>query len=93
MKRRLDPAINTCMSTAKRLTLLSERSSNAGQLLRTRVDITLERQNHALLTSMDKRAKIQLRLQQTVEGLSIVAVTTYVAGLVSYIANALSAYG
>lgn len=93
MKRRLEPAINTCMSTAKRLTLLSERTSNAGQLLRTRVDITIERQNQALLTSMNKRAKMQLRLQQTVESLSIVAITTYVASLINYVTKAMSSYG
>jgi uncharacterized membrane-anchored protein len=30
---------------------------------------------------MDKRSKIQLRLQQTVEGLSVVAITYYSMGL------------
>ena len=93
MKRRLEPAINTCQTTAKRLTLLSERTSNASQLLRTRVDIVIERQNQALLASMDKRAKIQLRLQETVEGLSIVAITTYVASLVGHVAKAVKSFG
>ncbi|MCK4842170.1 MAG: DUF3422 domain-containing protein [Methylococcales bacterium] len=88
MKRRLEPAINTCTSTARRFNVLSKRISNAGQLLRTRVDITIERQNQALLTSMDSRAKMQLRLQETVEGLSIVAITSYIVSLIGSITKA-----
>ena len=88
MKRRLEPAINTCTSTSSRFNLLSKRISNAGQLLRTRVDITIERQNQALLTSMDLRAKMQLRLQETVEGLSIVAITSYVVSLIGSMTKA-----
>lgn len=89
MQKRMEPAINTCLSTANRFTLLSERISNAGDLLRTRVDMTIERQNQALLTSMDKRAKIQLRLQETVESLSIVAISYYTLGLIYYLAKGL----
>ena len=88
MKKRLEPAINTCQSTSHRFSLLSKRINNASQLLRTRVDITIERQNQALLTSMDLRAKMQLRLQETVEGLSIVAITSYVVGLIGSITKA-----
>lgn len=81
LTKRMQPAISSCKSTSKRFRLLSERISNASQLLRTRVDISIEQQNQALLTSMDKRAKIQLRFQETVEGLSIVAITTYIISL------------
>ncbi|MFW5442941.1 MAG: DUF3422 family protein [Methylococcaceae bacterium] len=88
MSRRLEPAICTCTATSERFTLLSKRISNAGQLLRTRVDITIERQNQALLTSMDLRAKMQLRLQETVEGLSIVAITSYIVSLIGSTAKA-----
>ena len=90
MKRRLEPAINTCQSTSDRFSMLSKRINNAGQLLRTRVDITIERQNQALLTSMDSRAKTQLRLQETVEGLSIVAITSYVVSLIGSITKAIN---
>jgi len=90
MKRRLEPAINTCQSTSDRFSVLSKRINNAGQLLRTRVDITIERQNQALLTSMDARAKTQLRLQETVEGLSIVAITSYVVSLIGSITKAIN---
>ncbi|MDF1584429.1 MAG: DUF3422 family protein, partial [Methyloprofundus sp.] len=89
----LQPAITTCQSTAKRFSLLSERISNASQLLRTRVDISIERQNQALLTSMDLRVKMQLRFQETVEGLSIVAITSYIVSLLHTISKALNSAG
>ena len=65
--------------------------ARATQLLSTRVDITRERQNQAVLESMNRRAKLQLRLQETVEGLSVAAVTYYVVGLVGYAAKGLKA--
>lgn len=93
MKRRLEPAMNTCDSISHRFTLISERVSNASQLLRTKVDIIIERQNQGLLTSMALRAKMQLRMQQMVEGISMVAITYYAASLIGKIAEALHAYG
>lgn len=93
IKRRLEPAMNTCSSISHRFTLLSERVSNAGQLLRTRVDIILERQNQSLLSSMALRAKMQFRMQQMVEGISMVAITYYVANLIGKIAEALHIVG
>jgi uncharacterized membrane-anchored protein len=93
IKRRLEPAVNTCRSTANRFTSLSERVGNASQLLRTRVDIIIERQNQGLLTSMDLRAKMQLRMQQMVEGISIVAITYYAASLIRAMAETLHALG
>src|SRR5215470_5227365 len=65
----------------------------ASGLLSTRVEIAREKQNQALLASMDRRAKLQLRLQQTVEGLSVAAITYYVVGLVGYVAKGLKASG
>jgi len=85
--------VATCNTVSQRLHDLSERVSQASNLLSTRVDITRERQNQALLASMDKRARLQLRLQQTVEGLSVAAICYYVAGLVGYGAKALKAAG
>jgi len=60
------------------------------QLLSTRVAITRERQNRAVLETMNRRAKLQLRLQSTVEGLSIAAVTYYLVGLIGYAIKGLS---
>ena len=93
MDRRLAPAMATCSSAEKRLLDLSERVARASDLLRTRVDIEREQQNQALLASMNHRARMQLRLQQTVEVLSIAAITYYVVGLVGYVAKALKEAG
>jgi uncharacterized membrane-anchored protein len=93
MGRRLAPAMATVDSVARRMADLSERVARASALLSTRVDIARERQNQALLASMDRRARLQLRLQQTVEGLSVAAITYYVVGLVGHAAKALKAAG
>jgi uncharacterized membrane-anchored protein len=87
-ERRLAPAMDTCESVARLQSALSERIDRASQLLRTRVEVTREQQNQMLLASMDRRARLQLRLQQTVEGLSVAAVTYYVVGLIGYLAKA-----
>ena len=93
MSRRLTPAVATCTTVSQRLHDLSERVAQASGLLSTRVSIARERQNQALLASMDRRAKLQLRLQQTVEGLSVAAICYYIAGLVGYGAKALKTVG
>jgi len=82
MMRRFDPAMRTVKSTEQRLHAMSERALRAGDLLRTRVDVDRSAQNQELLTSMDKRADLQLRLQRTVEGLSVVAISYYAVNLV-----------
>jgi len=92
-ERRLSPAMRTCEAVSRRLSITSERVARATQLLSTRVDISRERQNQSLLTSMDNRAKLQLRLQETVEGLSIAAITYYIVGLVGYAAKGAKAMG
>lgn len=87
MSRRFTPAVATCATVSRRMHDLSERVAQASHLLSTRVDIVREQQNLALLASMDRRAKLQLRLQQTVEGLSIAAIVYYMAGVVGYVAK------
>ena len=93
MARRLAPAMRTCAAMRERLDRLSRRLERAGQLLRTRVDIHLEAQNRDLLRSMNRRAKLQLRLQETVEGLSVAAISYYLVGLINYAAKAVKAGG
>ena len=93
MGRRLAPAVATCATVSQRLRGLAERVAQASALLSTRVDIARAQQNQRLLASMDLRAKQQLRLQQTVEGLSVAAIVYYVAGLVGYGAKAARAAG
>ncbi len=93
MERRMAPAMQTCEAVRERQETLSERVSRATELLRTRVDIVLEEQNASLLASMDRRARLQLRLQETVEGLSVAAITYYAVGLVNYAGKGLTASG
>ena len=84
MARRFEPAMRTVKSTEKRLESMSARAMRAGDLLRTRVEVKRSAQNQDLLESMDRRADLQLRLQHTVEGLSVVAISYYAVSLVGY---------
>lgn len=83
--RRMGPAMRTCQMLQERQADLSQRIAHAANLLRTRVDVEIEQQNRDLLRSMNERTRLQLRLQQTVEGLSIAAISYYVIGLAGYL--------
>lgn len=85
MTRRYDPAMRTVRSTAQRLQRMTERAGRAGELLRTQVDVARSSQSQDLLASMDRRADLQLRLQKTVEGLSVVAISYYAVSLAGYL--------
>lgn len=85
MMRRYDPAMRTVKSTETRLSAMADRAMRAGELLRTKVDVERSAQNQAVLKSMDQRADLQLRLQKTVEGLSVVAISYYAVSLVGYV--------
>ena len=93
MQRRLSPAMATVAATAQRMAALSERISRASALLRTRVDIATEAQNRLLLEKLTHGQELQLRLQTTVEGLSIAAISYYVISLLLYAAKAVKAAG
>ena len=93
MQRRLSPAIATVAATAQRLSSLSQRIERAGGLLRTRVDIVTEAQNQQLLSKLTRGQELQLRLQRTVEGLSIAAISYYVISIILYAGNAANAAG
>lgn len=85
MARRYAPAMRTVASAEARLQAMLDRTERAGELLRTRVDVDRSGQNRDLLASMDRRADMQLRLQHTVEGLSVVAISYYAVGLAGYL--------
>ncbi len=93
MQRRLVPAMQTCESVHRRIEELTTRAARVSDLLRTRVSITMESQSRDLLESMNRRAKLQIRLQQTVEGLSVVVLSYYLVGLVNYGLKALKSAG
>ncbi|MEM6310169.1 MAG: DUF3422 domain-containing protein [Pseudomonadota bacterium] len=85
MMRRYEPAMRTVKSAEARLGQMADRSIRASNLLRTQVDVERSAQNQALLESMDQRSDLQLRLQRTVEGLSVVAISYYAVSLASYL--------
>jgi len=93
LARRMQPAMRTCQALESRQQDLSRKLARAAALLRARVDVELSQQNRALLDSMNRRARLQLRLQQTVEGLSVAAVSYYVVGLIGYLAKGSSTFG
>lgn len=93
MDRRLAPAMNTCVATERRQAALSDRIAHTNDLLRTRVNLVQEQQNRDILQSLNARSAQQLRLQQAVEGLSVVAISYYLIGLTLYAAKAGKAAG
>jgi uncharacterized membrane-anchored protein len=90
IERRLAPGIRTCNAVRDRLEGLSGRISQTSELLRARVELSIQGQNRELLTSMNRRSEVQLRLQQAVEGLSVVAMTYYLMGLLGYLYEGLA---
>ncbi|RMD48158.1 MAG: DUF3422 family protein, partial [Alphaproteobacteria bacterium] len=86
MTRRFEPAMRTIASAAERLDALATRAKRAGDLLSTRVDVERTAQNQKLLEAMNRRAALQLRLQHTVEGFSIIALSYYAVNLAAYLA-------
>lgn len=93
INRRLSPARSTCEWATRRQDALSQRVSRISNLLRTRVEIEQQQSSQALLGAMNTRQGLQLKLQSTVEGLSVAAITYYIVGLVSYVAKGAQALG
>jgi uncharacterized membrane-anchored protein len=90
--RRLSPAFRTVEAAKRRLDDLASRVDRASDFLRTRINMAIETQNQTLLKSMDRRAQLQFRLQQTVEGLSVVVITYYVLALLGYLLSAVDSF-
>jgi uncharacterized membrane-anchored protein len=93
LTRRSGPAMRTCRAIEQRQAELSKKLARSANLLRTRVDVEIEQQNSELLASMNKRSSMQLRMQQTVEGLSVAAISYYVVSLLGYVFKAMSDAG
>ncbi|MEM6683696.1 MAG: DUF3422 domain-containing protein [Pseudomonadota bacterium] len=93
VNRRLAPAMRTCAAVSDRQATISTRIDRVTQLLATRVEVSVQEQNADLLQSMNRNAKAQVRLQETVEGFSAIAMTYYGVGLVLYIAKGLKEAG
>lgn len=87
LARRMAPAMRTCQMLQERQADLSRKLTRAANLLRTRVNVAVEQQNSDLLAAMSERTRLQLHLQQTVEGLSVAAIGYYVVSLFGYLAK------
>ncbi len=77
----------------KRIETLRSGFEGIISIIRTRVDLILESQNLTLLQSVDKTTKSQVILQHTVEGLSVIVIAYYLAGLAGYVFKGLSEMG
>jgi uncharacterized membrane-anchored protein len=87
--RRFAPAMALCESTDARITDIADRVNRAVDLARVRVEAQREANNQELFRSLAHRQKLQLRLQQTVEGLSVVAISYYILSIVAFVAKAM----
>ncbi|MGD8977105.1 MAG: DUF3422 domain-containing protein [Gammaproteobacteria bacterium] len=93
LDRRLGPGVRTCFAMEDRLENLSQRVGRAGELLQARINVNIETQNQSLLAAMNRRSGLQLRLQQTVEGLSVAAISYYTVALLHILFEALESTG
>jgi uncharacterized membrane-anchored protein len=84
IQRRLRPNIRSCKALQARIDRGAQRVSYLTELLRTRVELTLQEQNAQVLQSIDQRARDQYRLQKVVETLSIAAISYYVISIIIY---------
>ena len=91
LERRFYPAISTCEAFRDRLNNLADRAQRSNTLLRTRIEMRIQIQNNDLLKSMESRARVQLRLQETVELLSVAAITYYMVSLLAYLLEGMPA--
>ncbi len=87
LSARLDPAIETCNAVEARQARLSNQVERAINLMRTGITFELERQNRDLLHDMNRRARLQMRLQRIVQGLSVAALAYYLLGLTAFVAK------
>ena len=81
---RVDPGLATCAAMEKRLAVLSDKIERAIGLLDVRIGVDMQLQNAAVLDSIAQTARSQYLLQRTVEGLSTIAISYYLLGILSY---------
>jgi uncharacterized membrane-anchored protein len=85
VERRLGPAVRTFDSMHRRLEDISHRIDRIAELLRTEINVQMQLQNSEMLAGMNNSAKMQLRMQRTVESISIFALTYYAVSVLGYL--------
>lgn len=81
---RVRPAIRTMLATEKRLDSATLKITRAVSMLDARNGLELEIQNSEILATILQTSKSQFRLQKTVEGLSTIAISYYLLGIIGY---------
>ena len=89
LDNRVQPALATCRAMEKRLTDLGTKVQRSIELLDATITVSIQTQNQVVLDTILRTAQSQYRLQETVEGLSIIAISYYALGILGYIAEGL----
>lgn len=84
LNHRVDPALATFKAIEQRQASLFEQMARSTALLGTRISLDIENQNRTILETIADTAKSQYRLQATVEGLSTIAISYYILGIIGY---------
>ena len=84
LDNRIRPALATCRAAEKRLGELGGRVQRSIELLNATMSVAIQSQNQAVLDTILRTAVSTYRLQETVEGLSIIAMTYYGLGILGY---------
>ena len=92
LDNRAQPALATCRAMEKRLTDLGTKVQRSIELLDATITGSIQTQNQEVLDTILRTAQSQYRLQETVEGLSIIAISYYALGILGYIAEGLHEY-
>lgn len=85
LSNRVDPALATCAAMEKRQGAILAQAARATRLLGTRIELDVQIQNKALLDTISETTRNQYRLQTTVEGISTIALSYYLLGILSYV--------
>jgi uncharacterized membrane-anchored protein len=88
---RVGPAIRSYRNFIERADVLTIQSTALGNMVRTRVSLSMEEQSLATMQAMNRRVELQVILQRTVEGLSFIVLSYYLTGLAGYVFKALEA--
>ncbi len=87
---RVSPAIRNYRNFIERADALTAQLTSLGNMMRTRVNLNMEQQSLNTMQVMNRRVSLQLMLQKTVEGLSLIVFTYYLTGLSNYVFKALA---
>jgi uncharacterized membrane-anchored protein len=87
LDNRVQPALATCRAMEKRLTDLGTKVQRSIELLDATITVSIQTQNQDVLDTILRTAQSQYRLQETVEGLSIIAISYYALGILGCVAE------